>query len=618
MKKILFIILVAVNFTSSAQIYRDRIGFDLESIADIDIGWMAIRKHSTAPKGKQSGDRIYSAKQIGYSQLFVEWIQQSYQPKGCLGNATYYQNYIPKFSSSNSLLGNAIAMHSNALPLMYGARSRMYMFLKKDEKGNFVPQNNLDDEWNIEANGLNSISTPISFISSAEVYYFILPDFKNNNKGYDPNEKTESNLSGFDNHKNIAGYKHFFNPKYQDQSYVVILAKNNEMPFDKITIGEFFTQVEKQFPVWQKIDPVPAEQFATAQKNLARLKEKYKNKWNDIAEISLDKTEMNLTSFVNATEGYDDVFDNNATTRSFPISKVNKKAQELCKSDQPQWLVIRWDLGMQNSRYFIHLHESILNNFNFNYVYNFLFDPEKVKGQSYKPLRSPSYKEAVVVNEASVASKKNSSDKNIYFFEDFSTTAIGKNPIGWQATLSSGTSAVVTQLDGLDGTWVELKGHHINATLLKTPLPQNFTLSYELAVPQNFTWGAKGLAFQLSKETSAGNAESYLNIRLRPGFSGRDGEAIIATELFNNPPGYYGTKNTTAPGFSNNKKYNRITVTMKKKEELLQIFIDNNKIAEFEKAIPAALLFNAMSFAHGKSDGETEKFFISNIKIAKD
>jgi hypothetical protein len=79
-----------------------------------------------------------------------------------------------------------------------------------------------------------------------------------------------------------------------------------------------------------------------------------------------------------------------------------------------------------------------------------------------------------------------------------------------------------------------------------------------------------------------------------------------------------GTKWLAAPGFSNNKKSNRITVTIKKKEELLQIFIDKNKIAEYEKAIPAALLFNAVSFTHGRSDGETEKFFIRNIKISKE
>ena len=63
------------------------------------------------------------------------------------------------------------------------------------------------------------------------------------------------------------------------------------------------------------------------------------------------------------------------------------------------------------------------------------------------------------------------------------------------------------------------------------------------------------------------------------------------------PPGYSnGSYSFAAPGYSNNKKNNRISVTIKKKEELLQVFIDNNKIAEYEKAIPAAHLFNAMSF----------------------
>ena len=102
MKKIILLAFVAVSITAQAQpIYVDRIGFKLESIADIDIGWMEIRKHTTAPKGKQLGDRIYSAKQIGNCQQFVEWMQQSYLPKGCLGDATYYQNYIPKFSSTS-------------------------------------------------------------------------------------------------------------------------------------------------------------------------------------------------------------------------------------------------------------------------------------------------------------------------------------------------------------------------------------------------------------------------------------------------------------------------------------------------------------------------------------
>ena len=131
MKKITLITLVAISITSKAQVYVDRIGFKLESIANIDIGWMKTYKYTAPAKGKTIGDRVYSDKQIGYCQQFVEWMQQSYTPKGCLGDAGYYQNAIPKFSSTNSRLGNAINQHLAALPHMYGAASKMYMFLKK-------------------------------------------------------------------------------------------------------------------------------------------------------------------------------------------------------------------------------------------------------------------------------------------------------------------------------------------------------------------------------------------------------------------------------------------------------------------------------------------------------
>ena len=206
------------------------------------------------------------------------------------------------------------------------------------------------------------------------------------------------------------------------------------------------------------------------------------------------------------------------------------------------------------------------------------------------------------------------------FFEDFSTTGTGKKPIDWHTKLAfDGTSSVITKLDGLEGNWAVMAGGYtLIPNQLKRPLPQNFTLSYELVAAQNFTWGAKGLIFQLAKETSAGNAESYLQLKLRPGFDGSDGEATIETK-FPFPPGYLnGAKWLTAPGFSNNKKNNRITVTIKKIGETLQVFIDKTKIAEYEKAIPAAHLFNAMSFYTGGGSSDNDKFYISNIKITKD
>ena len=156
----------------------------------------------------------------------------------------------------------------------------------------------------------------------------------------------------------------------------------------------------------------------------------------------------------------------------------------------------------------------------------------------------------------------------------------------------------------------------ITPTLLKKPLPENFTLSFDLAAAKDFTWGAKAMSLRLSKKTSARNEESFLIISLRPGFDGRDGETRVETK-FPFPPGFSNeTKWLKAPGFSNNKIFNRVSVTIKKSGEQFQVLVDDKELIRMDKAVPAAHLFNALSFS-SLSSGNTNKYYISNIRITK-
>ena len=100
----------------------------------------------------------------------------------------------------------------------------------------------------------------------------------------------------------------------------------------------------------------------------------------------------------------------------------------------------------------------------------------------------------------------------------------------------------------------------------------------------------------LAKETSPGNAESFISLKLRPGKNGSNGNATLETK-FTSPPGYLtGTRWHLANWFSNNKKVNRITVTIKKIKVKLLVYINKTKIAEYKKAIPDTYFFNALSF----------------------
>ncbi len=93
-------------------------------------------------------------------------------------------------------------------------------------------------------------------------------------------------------------------------------------------------------------------------------------------------------------ENSPDVFEGNGgTEKRLTVYTFDPRMIELCKTDAPQWIVIYWTAHL-NDPVSLSLHEAMLNNVDFQYIYDYFFDPGKVKGQPYKPLRSPSFTEA--------------------------------------------------------------------------------------------------------------------------------------------------------------------------------------------------------------------------------
>ncbi|MBK8141440.1 MAG: hypothetical protein IPK57_10765 [Chitinophagaceae bacterium] len=100
--------------------------------------------------------------------------------------------------------------------------------------------------------------------------------------------KAGSEFLGFSTNKNIQPYTRFYIPPKAISDYphyIVIMTKNGELPFENVTIGEFFERAEEQLPAWQKVGNYTAENLAMARQNLARLKEKYKKQLNEIATL---------------------------------------------------------------------------------------------------------------------------------------------------------------------------------------------------------------------------------------------------------------------------------------------------------------------------------------------
>ena len=580
----------------------------LRSMEDQVLGWIRIYDYKPATAPVTVDTRVYSPAQLSISRLFTSWMQASYLPKGALGDVLQVRN--AKLSPYNQ--------NTAAHPQAYGALAKLYMQLKYGVNKKIEPLTTDSLNWGIEANGTYGES--MDTISTPERYYFTLPTFEQQGYGTDLDKAADVSR-----HPVLGQFPtRFVRDSRTGNKRVVVLTKDHQDPFIKITKGEYLQALEaavarKYETEKQKIDrdnkgnQKSIDYFTgylntNHEKRMAVLKsnkDKYRARLQETAEVWTTEPGVLL-------ENYSDVFEGNGGTPTrLPVYTIDPRVVELCKTDAPQWIVMSWTAHL-NDPISLSLHEAILNNVDFQYIYDYFFDPGKVKGQPYKPLRSPSFTETVVAGKPSETATKNAADPAVVFFEDFSSSAVGKKPLNWRSTLdSTGASSVVTELKGLDGHWAAMGGMQISPTVLKTPLPRDFEVSYDVVAAQNYRWGARGLTFKLSK--TAGPASS-LSVRVRPGFDGRDGEVVIEGQ-FPGAQGYLsGTKYATAPGFSNNAANNRVTVTLKKKGDLLQVFVGQIKVAEYEKGVPADLQFDALLF--DLSGPPDDRMFISNIRIA--
>ena len=149
---------------------------------------------------------------------------------------------------------------------------------------------------------------------------------------------------------------------------------------------------------------------------------------------------------------------NGGTPKRLTVYAIDPKMMELSKTDAPQWILISWTAHL-NDPISLSLHQAMLNNVNVQYIYDYFFDPEKVKGQPYKPLRSPSAVEVVTAGKLSEAATLNAADPAVHFFDDFSSGVVGKKPLNWNSTLdNTGASSVVTELKGVNGQWASMAG----------------------------------------------------------------------------------------------------------------------------------------------------------------
>ncbi len=640
----LLLLLTAVNAQPTIQ----------QRIEDSVIGWKTVYTF----KGRQYKPLVvegqtFSPYQQSLRDSFITWMQRTYAPIGGFGDI------FPKDFVS--------VQHKYPVPQSIGMTALVYGLQRNERTGKYEMKANEDhNDVFIYANALAGLNNA-QLLSSPGGFYFTM--LKDNYASTFTNQNIMEAVKDFGLHNGDRFSKYLV--YFMAQNWVtVVLTPGNKLPVEQLTKGEVLTLCEKGLQREVEARKKEAEQMSSNDpsyyagvikdlderlypqciKNLNLLKEKYKNKQNEPAVLygwagpsfsDFTSTSSLPTLFVE--DWYQQI-------PGYPVYRYTREAMEKSKKDKPLWVAITWQAQKTNSRvkpYELHL--AMLRYFNYDYVYNYFFNPEKVKGQSYSVSNAAEQTARIQeLKKHGLVAETKPLPQGTFFVDDFSTNADGSRPAGWNDSRSRATASVVN-VKNQKGKWVQLglRNNLSAGTMLKKPLPENFSLEFDVVTdPFNVrTGGAVTLSlstYQLTPEGSVRTNEkgTTLQIRIVAGneadYNNNNYSGGATTSINSAIGGYEGDFNITygLREFTNKKTV--LHAALKVKNGTVTLFINDKQVAaskDFKqeynntaacKGLPPATLFRNLSFTNmtqnWSPDGKSNavNVYIGNVKITKE
>lgn len=612
-----------------------------QRIEDSIIGWKTIYNF----KGKQYKPLVvegqhFSLYQQSLRDSFTTWMQRTYIPIGGFGDI-YQRNFTTR-------------QHKGPVPQGIGMDALIYGLQKSERTGKYEMIKNEDhNDIAIYTNALAGIN-PAELFNTPDQFFFTMP--KQNYESTFTDKQIIDIVKEYGLHEGdrFSRYMVYFPSK----SWVtVVLTPGNKLPIVQLTKGEVLKLCEKGLLREVKerkktgiVKDLDEKLHPQCVKNLNLLKEKYKNKLDEPA-VLYGLTGPSFSDFI-STSSVPTLFveDWYQLIQGYPIYRYTREALENSKKDKPLWVAIGWQPQMPNTRSKPYeVHRAMVRYFNFDFVYDYFFNPEKVKGQAYTVSNAAEQQTRMQqLRKHYVTDENKSLSPGAFFQDDFSANADGSRPLGWNDSKGR-TPASVVSLKTKPGKWVQLG--YMNdlspSTSLKKSLPENFTLEFDIATDEfsvrtggsvklslsSYPTTPEGWVVPNSKGTvlewqiTAGNEADYNNNNYR-------GEA--KPTINSTIAGYDGSYNYTYSlrEFTNKKTSLHATVIVKNGQATF--FLNDKQVAvskDFKqdyckgcvcKGIPPNTTFRKISFTNTTQnwspDGKSNEVhvYVSNVRITKE
>ena len=638
-KEIILYSLLLIGFGATAQRTKD------SQLEDSIFSWKGIPKLN--PKAYS---RTFTPAQLKQPELFARWLQQSYVPIGALD----YSYALAEPNKKEEVQPYASGINAAMWTAMWDNSFKKVIRQPHTENPIYLLTNNIIDAEPI----------PMLTIPGRPVFMRRSPELEKAFMGSSEKKNQFVRELKLEQHPQIGNYLiQYFGCDGDGclPRVAVYLAPGNKLPIRALSKGEVLDMCEQAIPreadkAREKISGENRAYGAAAEQKwithfneetiprwksgIQKLRTRYGNALQEPAELKTS----NGIAMINFYNG-DDIFDIEESRRkklnTYGIYTYTDGVLDKSRQDTPLWVCISWNPTDQNhAPYAREIHRSMITHFNFDYVFNYFFNPEKVKNKSYQILNDEIQKAHLAAYKVP-KNKQPAVSKNlpatVYYYEDFSENNPGEKPTGWFIP-SVGSPSIIATPDGETGNWVKIGQHRLMPSSNGKQLPENFKMEFDVATDKNFTTNSGGsFLLRIHNKLLTPNGD----YKDAPKQVFIDLDARSGNEKFSqNPAGYtriratytgmptairYAAKEQYSNDFSNKK--NRVHFTIIKMGSKLTAMIDGKPIEAIDKngkpipgfnELPEGIRFS--SFYYENSTNSSVKqvgIYVTNIKITQ-
>lgn len=164
------------------------------------------------------------------------------------------------------------------------------------------------------------------------------------------------------------------------RSVVVLLTPDNKLPVRQMAIGETLDMADAGIRRQQEQQPSAPEMYAKRLQTVQRLRALHARALSAPAWVNhIDFTHQSFYTD-------DDLFAPGDRGNRYPLYTFDASAYAAAKTDQPQWLAITFPRLVGSYSWAERMaHDTMVDHFNYAYVRDAVFDPQKVAGVAYQP-----------------------------------------------------------------------------------------------------------------------------------------------------------------------------------------------------------------------------------------